>query len=387
MVTGMSAAASPNLAPTRIVLGAMTGTSCDGLDMAALRICGRGLDASSELLAAASVPLGALGDDLRRLGDQAPMTAGEIAELNHALSELHAHHLAELDAPKPDLAVIHGQTIFHRPPITWQLIEPALIARRLDCAVLSDLRSADCAAGGQGAPLTPLSDWCWFRSPQEHRVVINFGGFINATLLPANAPLEMLQAADICACNHVLDELARLLLKQPFDRDGAVALGAQVDHGIAARFGELLQQQQGQGRSLGSGDELRQSLLGMVDEAPAGVLLRSAIEAIVGVIVAQVKSWCPQGIDRFIIAGGGCKNRALVMALAEMAGLPVELSDAHGVPPLTARPWPWRDWVPWPRTASPSPCPRSPALAHRRHPRLAAGPSPMAPTKDSAVSA
>ena len=227
----------PDQRPDRVVVGAMTGTSCDGLDVAALRITGHGLAAKTELVASASVPLQQLGNRLRRVADQVPASVGTIAELSHELSQLHADTIANLGLPRVDLVAVHGQTIFHRPPVTWQLIEPAIIAQQLQCAVVSDLRSADCALGGQGAPLTPLTDWCWFRDTQEYRVVVNLGGFINATLLPADRDIDRVRAADICACNHVLDELARLVLRQPFDRGGAVAQSGTVSREVMLEYG------------------------------------------------------------------------------------------------------------------------------------------------------
>ena len=108
-----------------------------------------------------------------------------------------------------------------------------------------------------------------------------------------------------------------------------MASAAEVDREIYARFRQLLREQQREGRSLGSGDELRQALGTMVNHAAPGVLLRSAIEAIVAVLDAHVASWCPQKIDRYIVAGGGCKNIALVEALAQRSGVPVVLSDEY----------------------------------------------------------
>ena len=80
----------------RIIIGAMTGTSCDGLDVAALRVRGRGLEAEVELIATESIPLEQLGDRLRRVADQVPVSVGTIAELSQELSQLHARTIAKL---------------------------------------------------------------------------------------------------------------------------------------------------------------------------------------------------------------------------------------------------------------------------------------------------
>ena len=67
----------------------------------------------------------------------------------------------------------------HQPPISWQLIDPTPIARQFTAPVISDLRQADLAAGGQGAPITPLADWIAFRDPDKRRAIVNLGGFCN----------------------------------------------------------------------------------------------------------------------------------------------------------------------------------------------------------------
>src|SRR5690606_34298498 len=122
----------------------------------------------------------------------------------------------------PDLVAVHGQTVHHEPPVSWQLVNPWPIAQYADCPVVTDLRGADLAAGGQGAPITPIADWLLFRDRREGaggrqtRVVVNLGGFCNITLLPGRSPptggqggatlrarplpgVEQIQARDVCA--------------------------------------------------------------------------------------------------------------------------------------------------------------------------------------------
>ena len=82
-----------------------------------------------------------------------------------------------------DLACVaaHGQTLYHAPPDTIQWLDPALVAAEVGCAVVSDFRRADCAAGGQGAPLVPFADYVLFRHPTKNRVLLNIGGIANLT--------------------------------------------------------------------------------------------------------------------------------------------------------------------------------------------------------------
>ena len=150
----------------RVIAGCMTGTSIDAVDCALVEVAGRGLGMSARVAGFASRPLGGLAAATRALADQQPMTAGEIAALARDLALLHVEALRELLGSRHvDLIVVHGQTVYHKPPLTWQLVNPAVIAHGLGAAVLSDLRSADVAAGGEGAPITPLArgrrrGWC-----------------------------------------------------------------------------------------------------------------------------------------------------------------------------------------------------------------------------------
>ena len=172
---------------TRHVVGVMTGTSIDGMDVALVRVTGRGLDMRAELVRHISAPLGDLQPRLRAAADQQPMTAGEFAQLVWDFGVLHANvieRLLQAEKRKPDLICIHGQTVFHQPPISWQLVNPAPIAARFDCPVVSDLRQADLAHGGQGAPITPIADWILFRDSTRTRAIVNLGGFCNVTIVP-----------------------------------------------------------------------------------------------------------------------------------------------------------------------------------------------------------
>lgn len=312
---------------TRLVAGCMTGTSLDGIDVAVLMIDGHGLDLRVQLEGYNTRPLGALAPRLRALAEQQPMTAGDIARLGADFAALHIEAIQEAcGRQKPDLIAIHGQTVFHQPPLSWQFITPAPIAWALNAAVVYDLRAADLAAGGQGAPITPLSDWVLFRHGSEQRTIVNLGGFCNVTRLPAHNEIRHLDGGDVCACNQLLDRLARALLDQPYDRDGEHALRGKVIDGAMADLVRLLGDQADAGRSLGTGDELSEwagrHALEDVDDA-----LRTACAAIAQVIVAKAVP-----CDRLVLAGGGVRNKALVAELKEKSGVPVSTTDTVGIP-------------------------------------------------------
>src|SRR6185503_11214172 len=117
--------------------------------------------------------------------------------------------------------------------------------------------AADLAAGGQGAPITPLADFILFRSERERRAILNLGGFANYTVLPASngGPAERYVAqiigGDVCACNQLLDTVARELFSRPFDEAGGRAATGVVRPALFDGLQSILNAQASAGRSLG----------------------------------------------------------------------------------------------------------------------------------------
>jgi 1,6-anhydro-N-acetylmuramate kinase len=297
--------------PTRFVIGAMTGTSLDGIDVATAAIDGAGLDMRPRLLRHGTADLGPLAGDLRRAADQEPMTAEALARLALALGERYADAIAGAAEGVEHLSLIavHGQTIVHRPPVSWQLINPAPVALRFNCPVVFDLRQADLAAGGQGAPITPAADWVLFRHSDTCRAVVNLGGFCNVTVLSDDEgePLGGVRGFDVCACNQLLDEAARRGLE------------------LLA----ILTRQRTSCRSLGTGDEARSWIAAHAERLLPEDLAASVVEALARSITAAVAD-CD--VDEIVVAGGGARNRALLDALRRRAGCALVVSDELGVP-------------------------------------------------------
>lgn len=327
----------------------MTGTSIDAIDTAAVCITGRGLSARATLRGCASASFGELAARLRSAHRQDAMTAREFALLSRDLALAHLaplQELARLYGP-PNLIALHGQTLVHQPPLSLQLINAPVVAHAFGCEVVHNLRAADLAAGGQGAPITPLADWMLFRSTRAWRVIVNLGGFSNATVLPskprAASPRESraawiasVRGFDLCLCNQLLDHVARTRAGVPFDRDGALALSGHPQAAALRALQTLLDSQRRSGRSLGTADEiLGQAAESLAPFAPADALA-TAVEAIARTIAAaiheQLAANDPATKAEVLIAGGGAKNQALVVALSRSAALPVRATDASGCP-------------------------------------------------------
>lgn len=322
----------------RRIVGCMTGTSIDGIDAALVEIDGTGLAMKPRFIRGVSADLGSIREPLRRLANQHPMTAAEIAAAMRDFSLLHAKVVRQLlNGEKCDLVAVHGQTVFHKPPLSWQLMQPAPIARELGIPVVFDMRAMDLAAGGQGAPITPIADWILFRSIADPMAVVNLGGFSNYTawftdLSPHESPHQPwadppdIRGGDLCVCNQLLDSLVRDRVGVPMDEDGRLAAGGVSDPAALSDLCTLLSSQGHARRSLGTGDELSAWSRQYVHlSTPA--ILRTACEAIAQTIIEGIKPEFP-----ILVAGGGAFNRTLLGALAARSHFSVATTQAAGVP-------------------------------------------------------
>jgi 1,6-anhydro-N-acetylmuramate kinase len=325
----------------RLAVGCMTGTSLDSLDAALVGIEGSGLSLRARFHRGVSHGLDGLAPRLRAVAEQQPTTAAQVAALSRDFALAHVAAVSVLLAgERADLVSVHGQTVHHAPPVSWQLLNPWPIAHELRAPVVFDLRGADLAAGGQGAPITPLADLLLFADPVQSLAVVNLGGFCNITLLPprgehTDSAARDVRGMDVCACNHLLDGLSRTLLGAPYDDAGAAASSGAVNERLAAPLADLLTSQAAAGRSLGTGDELSRWIEGARRAAPAPDVLRSACEALARAIVKA--STLDHAVTRpplsLILAGGGVRNLCLMRALESHAGRPVRTTADLGVPP------------------------------------------------------
>lgn len=223
----------------KIVIGAMSGTSADGIDVAIVRIRGRGLSMSTELLHRQHRGYDdALRKSILVVREKGSSDLRSLASLARQITLEYAHLVcdaivvANLKAEEITGVAAHGQTLFHDPPLTIQWLDPSLLALETACPVVSDFRRADCAVGGQGAPLVPFADYILFRHPQKHRILLNIGGIANLTNLAPGGSIDELIAFDTGPGNCISDRICRT--------SGPFGLSWDVDGGGASR-GSVLQ--------------------------------------------------------------------------------------------------------------------------------------------------
>jgi anhydro-N-acetylmuramic acid kinase len=325
-----------------LVAGVLSGTSADGIDVVLAR-CGVGAAPELRAFETQAFP-GDLGERVRAVLDGRPLALREVALLARDLGLAFgraARALAQREGLRLDLVGSHGQTVYHHDgaepsgPASLQLGDGDFVAAASGAATVSDFRSADMAAGGQGAPLSALVDGELFGTAERPLTILNLGGIANVTWLASAAPLL---AFDTGPANCLSDALARALLAQPFDPDGAHAQGGRVHAGLLSElllhpflarrppkstgrdtFGAhwaagVLER----GRALGIGrDDLFATAAALVAESVARALARDL----------------PGSPGRLVLCGGGARNRALARELELRTGLETLSSDGLGVDP------------------------------------------------------
>ncbi|MFC4904405.1 anhydro-N-acetylmuramic acid kinase [Kocuria oceani] len=329
-----------------IVTGLMTGTSADALDVALVDFSViRGEDGDElvmDLLDHGEVPFPSdLGRDLLRLLELGSVPLSLVADVDSRLGVLSADAVQGiLDANRVDcdLVVSHGQTVQHLLSDgvvrgTLQVGQPAWIAERTGCPVLSDVRARDVAAGGQGAPLASMLDSLLFADASEATAAVNLGGIANITVLSPGSPPV---AYDTGPANALIDVMARRITGDPrgIDRDGALAGRGRVVEPLLEDL--LAEPYYRQPAPKSTGKELFHA--GHLDRALAsrpGLDPHDVIATVTRLTALTVAAECHRhGVTRAVVSGGGTHNPALMTELRRALGDGVVLEpiDSTGLP-------------------------------------------------------
>jgi anhydro-N-acetylmuramic acid kinase len=222
----------PSHPESMLVLGIMSGTSIDSVDYALCEVSMKRMRLVRHWQAQFPEAL------KRRLHAAArgESSSHEVGQLHHDLGRFYASRTREgLRRHRPQLVGLHGQTIHHHPhpkaPATLQIGEPAYLVEALRLPVVSNFRSADIAAGGQGAPLATLFHRAVFARPGHHICVNNLGGISNVTSIDRRRGQSNIRAFDTGPSNVLLDLAMRHFTngRMPFDEDGRWAARGEPD--------------------------------------------------------------------------------------------------------------------------------------------------------------
>ncbi len=228
----------------RVVVGAMSGTSADGVDVVVVELEGHGRGIKWKVVTQGVVPY---DPELRRavLRTSERGTCRDVCVLNFAVGRYFARAIVEVFGTgwvrvgEVDVVGSHGQTVYHMPEYvrvgrvttrcTLQVGHPAVIAEGVGLPVVGDFRVRDVAAGGQGAPIIAYVDWALLSDARVGRLVQNIGGIANVTVLPPGAELNEVYAFDTGPGNMVIDEAMRLLYGLEYDEGGSTASAGSPD--------------------------------------------------------------------------------------------------------------------------------------------------------------
>ena len=323
--------------------GVLSGTSADGIDVALCQFQGQ---APPRLGAFATLPFAAgIAQRVRAVLDGQPIALGNLARLDQDLGRAFgqaARRVAQEAGLPMDLVGSHGQTLWHfdgqGSPASLQVGEGNQVAAAAGVPCVCDFRQADLAAGGGGAPLALHADVRLFGHLERPLAVLNLGGMANLSILPADGALEKAwQAFDTGPAGALLDGLARELLQEPMDRDGACAQGgvAQPDWVRAWLRHPFFEQKppKSTGRDSFGEDFLRHCLGQVPPGARAADVLASGVQVVAKSVAQALERFVSPVPSRLLVAGGGVHNRALMGALATETGLLVHSSADFGVDP------------------------------------------------------
>jgi anhydro-N-acetylmuramic acid kinase len=328
------------------VLGCMSGTSVDGIDVACADLDLAGAELRCRYLGCTSVPFPAIlrEEIIAALPPERP-GAGEVCRLHSRLGDAYALAFArarrELARGAADLAVLHGQTVYHwvdemgRARGTLQLGSPAAVAERLGVPVISDLRSRDIAAGGQGAPLVAAFDALLLGARRLPSAAVNLGGIANITVITAGQPAI---AYDVGPAGALMDPAAAgaggRADGEPFDRDGAAAARGTVSPPLLAALQADPFYRRPWPRSTGR-EHFNAGYLRVLADRHAPGLARDDLAATVTRLLADllVTAARQHGVGELILSGGGSRNRTTAeWVRAGLPGVTVVTSDELGVP-------------------------------------------------------
>ena len=236
--------------PTRTIVGLMSGTSLDGLDVALCAISGSGTNTVVQLKEFETIAYSEeVKTEIRKVFAKKTIDFQHLALLNEWIGNLHADLVLDclkkwnIEATEVDLIASHGQTVMHAPKIlhqleqfpnaTMQIGDGDHIAVRTGITTISDFRQKHLAAGGEGAPLAVYGDYFLFGSEKENRIMLNIGGIGNFTFLPKNQNPEQVFVTDTGTGNTLIDAYTKLHFPElSYDKDAQIAMKGTVNQDL-----------------------------------------------------------------------------------------------------------------------------------------------------------
>lgn len=301
--------------PDYRVLGIMSGTSLDGLDLALCALRRRSGRWSFRIERARTIPYSA--GTRARLLDVMKGSAFELAQLDADLGEFIGRTSKRfLRGERINLIASHGHTIFHQPKLGFstQIGSGARIAAITGITTVCDFRSADIAHGGQGAPLVPMGERLLF---PQHRAFLNIGGICNFSVHEARRIIGY----DVCIGNQALNHLATES-GLPFDRHGSIARSGTIDQDLLKRLNRLPFHSRKPPKSLGR-EWFDEAMRPLIDER--SIALADRMRTVVEHIAMQLAGALRRAGGSVLVSGGGARNAFLMGRISSHASVRTEV--------------------------------------------------------------
>ncbi|MGB4407663.1 MAG: anhydro-N-acetylmuramic acid kinase [Sphaerochaeta sp.] len=328
---------------TKLVIGLMSGTSCDGIDASLVRISGSGLGTRVKELGFISLPYErSFRERLLQLAQGKSGGSEELLMVSIRLGELFvlsAKKVCEVSGTaysSVDLIGSHGHTLYHIPQGrqyfdsevrgSLQVGEPSLLAEAFSCAVVSDFRVRDMAAGGQGAPLVPYTDFLLFRDKEKSVALLNLGGIGNITILAKDCSQEEVIAFDTGPGNMVIDAFAYRYSegRSYFDADGEMARQGSASPTFLAWMEDLDDYLKIPPPKTTGRERYGQEYVDMLEKKREELmvspldLLATVTEYTALCVLRGLVRFAKTLPDRLIVSGGGSHNTTLLASLRRL---------------------------------------------------------------------
>lgn len=310
----------------KVILGVMSGTSCDGLDLALCRFDGEFPQVDFEILSARCFEYSA--EWRNKLQNTMHLSALELAILEHQWSvkvsnDIHSF-LGETNE-KPELIGFHGHTVFHQPHngFTVQMGSGATLSRLTGIDTICNFRQQDVALGGQGAPLVPMGEQWLFAN---YAGFMNLGGFSNVTrrIQQADGTQTMI-AYDVCALNIVLNKLCNEL-NLPFDDGGKIAAQGSISSILLDELNSIQYFLIDKKGSLGL-EWVEGEILPIIERFRKSENL--SIENIISTFTEHCAIQCSTAMPngRYLLSGGGTHNITLIDRIRKHSSAQIEVPN------------------------------------------------------------
>lgn len=331
-------------------IGLMSGTSLDGIDAALVDISGCGLDTKVKLIEFHTYDIPEdIKEEIRIACLNKNSSTALICSLNFKLGHLFSDAVKDLcikagvAVDKLAFVATHGQTIYHIPkgfdryvPSTLQIGEPSIIAYNNNIKVVSNFRTMDMAAGGEGAPLVPYSEYILYGGRGENIALQNIGGIGNVTYIPGAKTMKDIYAFDTGPGNMMIDEACLRLFGKPYDDRGSIAATGKVNPELLSELMShpyvSLMPPKSTGREE-FGEQFVALLLerykAMRPEDIVATFTSFTAETIIDSYKKHILS--KNTLDKVIIGGGGAHNKTLMNMIKEgLAGIEVYTQEELG---------------------------------------------------------